>query len=114
MNSKAPGRGLREPCSLCCGIAERFRPMNKHELGDFTATPRMLVLALLAIAIGGIATCVAWALLRLIGFFTNIFYYGRFETQMVSPAGHHLGWFAVFIPVVGGLIIGVMARFGSE
>src|SRR5438067_10791767 len=88
--------------------------MNKHELGDFTASPRILILAALAVGIGGIATCVAWALLRLIGLFTNIFYYGRFETRMVSPAGHHLGWFAVFVPVVGGLIIGVMARFGSE
>jgi len=88
--------------------------MNKQELGDFTATPRLLILAALAVGIGGIATCVAWALLRLIGLFTNVFYYGRFEARMVSPAGHHLGWVAVFIPVIGGLVIGVMARFGSE
>ncbi|MDQ1471259.1 MAG: chloride channel protein family, partial [Bryobacterales bacterium] len=88
--------------------------MNKQELGDFTATPRMLMVSLLALVIGGISTCVAWALLRFIGLFTNLFYYGRFATSMVSPANHHLGWLAVFVPVAGGLIIGVMARFGSE
>jgi CIC family chloride channel protein len=83
-------------------------------LGDFTTTRRVIPISLLAIGIGMVSTLVAWALLRLIAFFTNLFYYGRVSTLLVSPAGHHLGWFAVLIPVAGGLIIGMMARYGSE
>ena len=53
-------------------------------------------------------------MLRLIAFFTNVFYFGRIGTVLVSPAGNHLGWFAVLIPVAGGLVIGFMALYGSE
>jgi H+/Cl- antiporter ClcA/CBS domain-containing protein len=84
------------------------------QLGDFTTSVRVIPIALLAIAIGLVSTGVAWALLRLIGFFTNLFYYGRVSTSMISPAANHLGWFAVLIPVIGGLAIGLMARYGSE
>lgn len=66
-------------------------------LGDFTAT-----------------LYIAWLLLRLIGFFTNAFYFHRFGTALVSPAGNHLGWYAMLVPVSGGLIVGLMARYGSE
>ena len=46
--------------------------------------------------------------------FTNLFYFGRLSTALVSPAGNHLGWWAVLVPVAGALIIGFMARYGSE
>jgi H+/Cl- antiporter ClcA/CBS domain-containing protein len=87
---------------------------TSQELGDFTATARVIPISLLAVAIGILSTFVAWALLRLIGFFTNVFYYGRASTVLVSPAENHLGWFAVLVPVAGGLIIGFMAYYGSE
>jgi chloride channel protein, CIC family len=87
---------------------------NSQRLGDFTTTVRVIPMSLLAIGIGIIATYVAWVLLRLIGFFTNVFYYGRLSTAFVSPAGNHLGWWAVLIPIAGGLIIGAMAWYGSE
>ena len=87
---------------------------HSEELGDFTTTPRVIPISLLAIVIGFLASLVAWLLLRLIGLFTNIFYFGRIDTALTSPAGNHLGIFAVAIPVVGGLIIGLMARYGSE
>jgi chloride channel protein, CIC family len=89
---------------------------KKHsdELGDFTTTPRVLPLSLMAIVIGLISSGVAWLLLKLIGFFTNLFYYQRIDTALSSPAGNHLGVFAVGVPVIGSLIIGVMARYGSE
>jgi len=90
-------------------------PKQRSErLGDFTTSPRVIMLSVLAIGIGVVSTYVAWLLLRLIGFFTNVFYYGRTSTELVSPAGNHLGWFAVLIPVAGGLIIGFMALYGSE
>ena len=82
--------------------------------GDFTATPRILRISILALFIGAISSGVAWLLLRLIGIFTNAFYYGRWGTALVSPAGNPLGYWAVLVPVVGALMIGIMARYGSE
>lgn len=87
---------------------------NSQTLGDFTTTAQVIPLSLLAVGIGILSTFVAWALLRLIGFFTNFFYYGRLSTALVSPAGNRLGWFAVLVPVAGGLVVGFMARYGSE
>ncbi len=93
---------------------KHHRKNNPTHLGDFTTTARVIPISLLAIAIGLLATGVAWALMRLIGFFTNLFYFGTFDTALTSPAGNHLGWFAVLVPVGGALVIGVMARYGSE
>jgi chloride channel protein, CIC family len=84
------------------------------ELGDFTTTWRLVPISVLAIVIGVVCAFVALALLRLIGLFTNLFYFGRWSSEMVSPTGNHLGVYGIFVPVVGALIIGVMARFGSE
>jgi H+/Cl- antiporter ClcA len=85
-----------------------------HGLGDFTADWRMVPISLLAIGIGLVSTVVAWVLLRLIGLFTNLFYYQRWDFKLVSPSGNHLGALAILIPVAGALIIGLMARYGSE
>ena len=83
--------------------------------GDFTANPRVLVVTLMAVFVGVASAFVALALTKLIGFFTNLFYYQRIATgDFTSPAGHHLGVWSVFIPVIGGLLIGLMARYGSE
>jgi H+/Cl- antiporter ClcA/CBS domain-containing protein len=87
---------------------------SREKLGDFTATTCLLPISFLAILIGVISSFVALALLRLIGVFTNLFYYGRWGTTLVSPAGHHLGYYSILVPVGGALIIGVMARYGSE
>src|SRR5215472_13170540 len=92
----------------------RDHQAGASELGDFTATPRILAISALAVGIGVVASYVALALLKLIGLFTNLFFYQRWSSQLVSPAGNTLGWFAILVPVVGGLIIGLMARFGSE
>ena len=84
------------------------------ELGDFTMTTRASFISGLAIAIGFVSAFIALALLRLIGIFTNLFFYHRWSTAMVSPAGNHLGLWEVAVPVVGALIIGLIARYGSE
>jgi CIC family chloride channel protein len=83
-------------------------------LGDFTTTTRLLPISALALGIGVVAAFVALALLRLIGLFTNLFYFGRWSSALVSPIGNHLGIYSVFVPIGGALIIGVMARYGSE
>jgi len=89
------------------------KPRNL-ELGDFTATWRLCPISLLAMIIGVVCAFVALALLRLIGLFTNLFYFGRWNASLVSPAGNHLGIYSVLVPIVGALIIGVMAKYGSE
>jgi H+/Cl- antiporter ClcA len=88
--------------------------MRNETLSDFTTTPHVIPISALAMLIGLLCALVALALLRLIGLFTNLFYFGRWNTSLVSPAGNHLGIFSVLVPIAGALIIGVMARYGSE
>lgn len=99
-------------------MADAERTTRRHhraeQLGDFTTTSRVLLVAAIAIGIGIVSTFVALALLRLIGFFTNLFFFQRLDTSLVSPAGNRLGIFEVVVPVAGALIIGLMARYGSE
>jgi len=64
-----------------------------------------------AVAIG--AGFVADVLTRLIGLITNLFFYGRVEARFTSPAGNHLGPWVIVVPIVGALVVGVMARYGS-
>jgi chloride channel protein, CIC family len=85
-----------------------------EDLGDFTTTARVIPISLMAIAIGVLSSFVAWFLIKLIGFFTNLFYYQRLCSSFISPAGNHLGVYAIAVPVVGSLIVGLMARYGSE
>ncbi|MFT4111952.1 chloride channel protein [Silvibacterium sp.] len=83
-------------------------------LRDFTVDKRVWLLSGVAIGIGAIATLLAVFLLRCIAFSTNLFYYHRFSIAPVSPAGSPLGHWMVIVPVIGGLLVGVMARFGSD
>ncbi|HEX4150365.1 MAG TPA: chloride channel protein, partial [Pirellulales bacterium] len=84
--------------------------------GDFTADLRLVWLSALAIPVGGLCALVALLLQRLIALFTNIFYYQSFSIpeHLISPAENQLGLWAILVPVLGGLIIGLMARYGSE
>src|SRR6476646_8429643 len=103
-------------------LGQRARHALKHlrgdeatsKLGDFTTTPRTLLLSAIGLAIGVLSAFVALALLRLIGLFTNLFFFQRWDTTLVSPAGNHLGILVVLVPVIGALIVGFMARYGSE
>ena len=68
----------------------------------------------MAALVGVISALVAYALVWLIGVITNLAYYHRLDPTLVSPAGNLLGPWAVLVPMVGGLIIGLTARYGSE
>jgi H+/Cl- antiporter ClcA len=83
-------------------------------LADFTATRRLVTISAFAIAIGVVGAYVAEALLALIGLFTNLFYFQRFSTALVTPDAHRLGPLVILVPVAGALVIGIMARYGSE
>src|SRR5438067_10176550 len=87
---------------------------DNSPLGDFTTRPRVITITVMAIVIGAVGAYVALVLLQLIGLFTNLFFYQRFSTTLVSPAANTLGAFEIVVPVIGALIIGVMARYGSE
>jgi H+/Cl- antiporter ClcA len=86
-----------------------------QRLGDFSAGKRLFVIAALALPIGALSAGVAWLLLRLIGFITNGVFYQRVGTGLVAPDSiHHNPALVLLAPVVGGLVIGVLARYGSE
>ncbi len=89
-------------------------PAVQEKLGDFTITPRVIWIAGLAVGIGFASAFIALILLRLIGIFTNLFFFQRWDSSMASPANNHMGWWALLVPVAGALIIGLMARYGSE
>src|SRR5205823_4589565 len=89
-------------------------PSVAAPLGDFTADSRIVRLVIMAALIGVISAFVALGLVRLIGLFTNLAYFHRIAGTLASPADSPLGLWVLPIPVLGGLVVGLMARFGSE
>ncbi|MEX3844591.1 chloride channel protein [Paraburkholderia sp. BR10882] len=81
---------------------------------DFSANARLPGISALAAVIGALATLAAFVLLSLIHWFTNLFFFGQFSFADRSPALNTLGPWVIVVPVIGGLIVGMMARFGSE
>jgi CIC family chloride channel protein len=96
------------------GADYRSQDTSERTLGDFTTTPAILRLVPLAVAVGALGAGISLALLDMIGFFTNLFYYQRLSVHLVSPDANTLGAVAIVIPIGGGLIVGLMARYGSE
>ncbi|MBA3806871.1 MAG: chloride channel protein [Solirubrobacterales bacterium] len=92
----------------------RPREGPERELGDFTATRGLLGLGVLAMFIGVAVAFLALGLLDLIGLITHLAYTGTVSTSLAPPDTSVLGPWSVLVPVIGGLIVGAMARFGSE
>ncbi|HEX4268340.1 MAG TPA: chloride channel protein [Steroidobacteraceae bacterium] len=83
-------------------------------LRDFTADRRLLVLSAMAVVTGSFGAGAAWVLLKLIAIVTNFAYFHVYSTATSYLSHARLGPASVLIPIVGGLIVGLMARFGSE
>jgi CIC family chloride channel protein len=83
-------------------------------LGDYRTDRRMLLLSALAIPVGIIGAFVAKVLLWLIAIITNFSFFHRLSANTSLPENNHLGWWLLLVPVAGALIIGLMARYGSE
>ncbi|HUN52760.1 MAG TPA: chloride channel protein [Candidatus Sulfotelmatobacter sp.] len=83
-------------------------------LRDFSTDRRILLLGAMALVVGTAGAVAAWALLHLIYLATNIAYYGRFSAAPVSIIGNGLGVASVLVPIAGCVVIGFMARYGSE
>jgi chloride channel protein, CIC family len=85
-----------------------------RRLGDFTTRPRVLVISAIAMLVGTAGAIAGLVLLDLIRFFTNVAYYGRPTLAHLALRASPLGAAAIAVPVIGGLIIGLMARYGSD
>jgi H+/Cl- antiporter ClcA len=105
---------MKETTEAKPGIATNQLTAPAETLRDFTTTWRVLPITGLALVIGVVAAYVAVVLLKLISFFTNVFFFQRFTTAPASPGDTHLGPWVILVPVIGGLIVGLMARFGSD
>ena len=120
------GHGSRVEGSLpiAAGLAPEIESTEDEspESGDIRAPRdyevlggRTVFIAALSIVIGAAGAVVAQVFTRLIGLATNISFYGRFSMAVVDPAGGVRGPLAILvIPVIGGLIVGLMARYGSS
>jgi H+/Cl- antiporter ClcA len=75
---------------------------------------RMVLVSFLAAGIGLVAGLIAFVLYNLIGLFTNIFFYHRFSTAFVSARHNQFGLWVILIPVIGGIVVGFMAKYGSS
>jgi CIC family chloride channel protein len=93
--------------------AGSFRPPSS-ENGAGPAQFRLALVSFLAGGIGLVAGGIAWILYKLIGLFTNLFFFHRFDTAFASPRMSHLGAGVIVIPVIGGLIVGFMAKYGTS
>jgi CIC family chloride channel protein len=102
-----------KPIPVSISLDNEFRPEenNKRQAGSHR---RLCYLAALAIIIAVLTGGIARFLVSLIDFFTNLFFYGRISPSHVSPEQHHLGAWVIAIPVLGGVIVGFMARYGSK
>jgi CIC family chloride channel protein len=96
------------------GVDRRDASGGERTLGDFTISPALARIILLAIVVGVVSSLVALGLLTLIAAITNLAYYHRWSVQQVSPAANALGASAIIVPVLGSMVVGLMAYFGSE
>jgi H+/Cl- antiporter ClcA/CBS domain-containing protein len=83
------------------------------KLRDYSADSRILYTSALAAVLGSVSALAAWALLEMIALCTNLFYFHHWSFTDHDPwqAGRH--WWLVLMPVLGGLVVGLIARYLS-
>ena len=89
-------------------------PFRKPDLRDFTADRRLLMLSSMALVTGTCGAAAAWGLIKLIALVTNFAYFHKFSFAPYDLANADLGVISIFVPVIGGVVVGCMARFGSD
>jgi H+/Cl- antiporter ClcA/CBS domain-containing protein len=93
-----------DPTLAAAHMPRQFRPLDR----------RVVWISFVAMLLGAAAAVVAKLLTALIGLITNLSFYGRVSSAFVSPADNHLGMWVIVIPAIGGIVVGVMARWGSR
>ncbi|NYJ10314.1 H+/Cl- antiporter ClcA/CBS domain-containing protein [Rhizobium leguminosarum] len=88
--------------------------LSRREAGDFTTDKRVLLLVGMSIIVGTAGAFAAWCLVSLIALVTNVIWFGQIGIQPASLAAVPRSLWVVLVPPLGGLVIGLMARFGSE
>lgn len=88
--------------------------LSRREAGDFTTDRRVLLLVGMSIIVGTSGAFAAWCLVSLIALVTNVIWFGEIGIQPASLAAVPRSLWVVLVPPLGGLVIGLMARFGSE
>ncbi len=83
-------------------------------LGDFTARPRVLLLAAMSVVVATLSVGAAWVMIQLITLVTNVAYFGIWRFGALPRLTGPLPVWSVAVPVIGALIIGLMARYGSD
>ncbi|WP_374414429.1 chloride channel protein [Novosphingobium colocasiae] len=86
----------------------------RRPLADHSADRRMLLLAAAALVVGSGGAAGAWVLLKAIAIATNLFWFGHLSAAPNAIVDNTLGLWLVAVPVIGSLIVGVMARYGSD
>jgi H+/Cl- antiporter ClcA len=86
----------------------------EDRLADFTRDKRVIILSGMSLVIGALSALVAYALVWLIAVITNLAFYHQLSSIFQSPDHHRLGYWVVVVPIIGGMIIGLMARYGSD
>src|SRR3569623_1785904 len=89
-------------------------PRHRAKPGDFTTDARTPLLIGMALLVGSRGAGAAWVLLKLIALVTNLVWFGHVTSESISLANARPGLWMVLAPGLGGLLIGLMARFGSE
>jgi chloride channel protein, CIC family len=102
---------LHDPIPITPSLSDVEHDVLEHK--DQPVSKRIVYLSLQAIFNAIVIGFVAKALVGLISLITNISFYGKVSFADVSPAENHLGWFVVVVPIVGAVIVGIIARFGS-
>jgi H+/Cl- antiporter ClcA len=97
-------------------IAPSLPPLLNKNNDDNTRSSkrRLLQISLLSVSVAIVISLIAKFLILLIDLVTNICFYGTFDFSFRSPADNHLGLFVIFLPVLGGVLVGLMALFGSK
>ncbi|MCU1301073.1 MAG: Cl-channel, voltage gated [Candidatus Sulfotelmatobacter sp.] len=109
-NNAKPAAASSEPVPA----VSKDAPFRTARMSSPPAPFRMLLVSFLAAAIGLVAGVVAFALYKLIGLFTNLFFFHRWSADFSSAQHNHLGWMVIVVPAIGGLIVGVMAKYGTS
>ena len=98
--------------------SDRTRPSRiaarRPRLADHSADSRMLVLAAMALVTGTGGAVAAWVLLHLIALVINLFWFGRVSAEPALIVDAASGPIVLLVPVIGSLIVGLMARYGSD
>ncbi|HEY5315988.1 MAG TPA: chloride channel protein, partial [Pirellulales bacterium] len=88
--------------------------LKPRPLGDFTTGPRVLVVCAIAVVVATAGVISGVLLLKLIRLVTNFAYFGQFTLADLKLENSPFGLWTVLVPVAGALIVGLMARYGSE